>query len=224
LNLIFNACDSRDKHHRNTTAVTRTVVRRSAMFKNALFLIFLMTSLIARISAAGDVLYYGAHDMPDPEVVARILSEPAKVARPLKMRSIRLVDDNVAQAPSTGASPAAAHAGPSALGLPVQFAFDSTALLPQAMAQLDALAEGIRRTDPGVRVIVEGHTDAVGTPEYNLRLSALRAQAVKTYLVSRHGIDAARLRVIGKGLFAPIEGRDPFAPENRRVEFRADHG
>ncbi|HRP95457.1 MAG TPA: OmpA family protein [Rhodocyclaceae bacterium] len=223
------------------------------MFKNALLLACLMTSVVARVAAAGDVLYYGTHDMPDPDVVARILSEPAKAARPIKMRSIRLLDEPGAQpaqvAASTPAPQAPAYAnrplqtasytatdyqtdaytgpaepGPSALGLPVQFAFDSAELMPQALAQLDALAEGIRRADPGVRVVVEGHTDAVGSADYNLRLSQLRAQSVKTYLVSRHAIDPARLRVVGKGEFAPIEGSDPFAAQNRRVEFRADLG
>jgi outer membrane protein OmpA-like peptidoglycan-associated protein len=243
------------------------------MLKNALLLACLMTSVIARVSVAGDVLYYGAHDVPDPDVVARILSEPAKAARPMKMRSIRLLDGDGAQssaqpAPSVQPVPAAqaaapavplapttaygsatvqvasytgtghrtdaytvatdapgtAYAAPSALGLPVQFAFDSARLLPQALAQLDALAEGIRRTDAGVRVVIEGHTDAVGSPEYNLRLSLQRAQSVKTYLVSRHGIAPERLRVVGKGMSAPIEGRNPFAAENRRVEFRADLG
>jgi outer membrane protein OmpA-like peptidoglycan-associated protein len=232
------------------------------MLKNALLLACLMTSVIARVSAAGDVLYYGAHDVPDPDVVARILSEPAKTARPMKMRSIRLLDTDGAQSaqsvqpvqtaqaaaparplPQTtayGAAPVqvASYTGggyrtdaysaatdvPSALGLPVQFAFDSARLMPQALAQLDALAEGIRRADAGVRVVIEGHTDAVGSPEYNQRLSLQRAQSVKTYLVGRHGIAPERLRVIGKGMSAPIEGRNPFSAENRRVEFRADLG
>lgn len=233
------------------------------MFKNALLLACLMTSVVARVAAAGDVLYYGTHDMPDPDVVARILSEPAKAARPIKMRSIRLLDEPSAQpaqvatnepapqapaynepapqAPAyanrplqtasytdtnyqTDAYTGPAEPGPSALGLPVQFAFDSAELMPQALAQLDALAEGIRRADPGVRVVVEGHTDAVGSADYNQRLSQLRAQSVKTYLVSRHAIDPARLRVVGKGEFAPIEGSNPFAAQNRRVEFRADLG
>jgi outer membrane protein OmpA-like peptidoglycan-associated protein len=235
------------------------------MLKNALLLACLMTSVIARVSAAGDVLYYGAHDVPDPDVVARILSEPAKSARPMKMRSIRLLDTDGAQSaqsaqpaqpvqtvqsaaparplPQTtayGAAPVqvASYTGsgyrtdaysaatdvPSALGLPVQFAFDSARLMPQALAQLDALAEGIRRADASVRVVIEGHTDAVGSPEYNQRLSLQRAQSVKTYLVGRHGIAPERLRVIGKGMSAPIEGRNPFSAENRRVEFRADLG
>lgn len=210
------------------------------MFKKALFLACLMATLVARVSSAGDVLYYTADQTPDPEVVARILSGPAKVVRPVKMRSIRLLDETPATLQPTHQQPAAlaaqqpaarpqqmaaaAHEGPSALGLPVQFAFGSADLLPQTMAQLDALAEGIRRADPGVRIVVEGHTDAVGSADYNLRLSEMRAAAVRAYLVSRHGIAPERLRTLGRGLYAPIDPRTPFAPENRRVEFRADIG
>lgn len=220
------------------------------MFKKALFLACLMATLVARVSSAGDVLYYTADQTPDPEVVARILSGPAKVVRPVKMRSIRLLDESpTTQQPATlqpatlqpahpqpatlaaqqaTARPqhmaAAAHDGPTALGLPVQFAFGSADLLPQTMAQLDALAEGIRRADPEVRIIVEGHTDAVGSADYNLRLSEMRAAAVRAYLVGRHGIAPERLRTLGRGLYAPIDPRTPFAPENRRVEFRADIG
>jgi len=67
--------------------------------------------------------------------------------------------------------------------------------------------------------VVEGHTDAVGSDTYNLTLSQRRAAAVKEYLVSVHGIDAARLKDVGYGLFRPIEGTDPLAAENRRVQF-----
>lgn len=205
------------------------------MFKKILCLAALMTCLVARVASAGDVLYYGADETPDPEVVARILSGPAKVVRPIKMRSIRLLDAPQAQARpevtaavatsvATSVATPAADDSPSGLGLPVRFAFGSADLLPETMAQLDALAEGIRRTDPSVRVVVEGHTDAVGSPEYNLRLSELRAASVKQYLVSQHRIDPARLKTLGRGMFAPIGSTNPFAPENRRVEFRADIG
>ena len=209
------------------------------MFKKILCLAALMTCLVARVASAGDVLYYGADETPDPEVVARILSGPAKVVRPIKMRSIRLLDAPQAQARpevtapvaaavatsvATSVATTAADDSPSGLGLPVRFAFGSADLLPETMAQLDALAEGIRRTDPSVRVVVEGHTDAVGSPEYNLRLSELRAASVKQYLVSHHRIDPTRLKTLGRGMFAPIGSTTPFAPENRRVEFRPDIG
>jgi outer membrane protein OmpA-like peptidoglycan-associated protein len=74
--------------------------------------------------------------------------------------------------------------------------------------------------------MVEGHTDSVGTEEYNLALSDRRAKAVFDYLSSR-GVDPARVSSVGKGESAPIadnttaEGRQL----NRRVMLiRTDSG
>jgi len=69
------------------------------------------------------------------------------------------------------------------------------------------------------KVIVEGHTDNVGKPEFNQKLSEQRAEAVMKYLIER-GIDASRLQSVGYGLTKPVadnntkEGRE----KNRRVE------
>ena len=66
------------------------------------------------------------------------------------------------------------------------------------------------------------HTDAKGSEEYNARLSMRRALSVKRYLVAQHHIDATRLRPIGMGKYETLPGRDPLAPENRRVQFRGE--
>jgi outer membrane protein OmpA-like peptidoglycan-associated protein len=102
----------------------------------------------------------------------------------------------------------------------VQFEFDSADILPAARDQLEALAAGIRRLPQDRSVVIEGHTDAVGSADYNLHLSRRRAAAVKAYLVESCGIEALRLRTVGFGEVRPIEGSDPMGPRNRRVEFR----
>jgi outer membrane protein OmpA-like peptidoglycan-associated protein len=71
-------------------------------------------------------------------------------------------------------------------------------------------------------VVIEGHTDARGSDAYNDQLSLKRAYAVKRYLVAMHSIDPGRLRALGMGEYAPLPGRDPMAPENRRVQFRGE--
>ena len=107
-----------------------------------------------------------------------------------------------------------------ALSLPVHFAFGSADILPAAGTQLDALADGIKLLPPNSIVTVEGHTDAAGSDAYNLELSRVRARAVRDYLVQHHGIEAARLKTVGYGESRPIEGSDPYAALNRRVQFR----
>jgi len=72
-----------------------------------------------------------------------------------------------------------------------------------------------------VKLEIQGHTDNLGNDKSNLRLSQMRADAVKEYLI-RKGIDASRLRSVGYGEEFPIadnhtaEGRE----KNRRVELR----
>jgi outer membrane protein OmpA-like peptidoglycan-associated protein len=70
------------------------------------------------------------------------------------------------------------------------------------------------------KVVIEGHTDAVGTEPYNEELSQRRAQSVRRYLVATHGIEPTRLQAVGLGEHDPLPGRNPLAGENRRVQFR----
>lgn len=102
------------------------------------------------------------------------------------------------------------------------FDFNRADLKPSAQ---DVLADAVKtlKENPSLRVIVEGHTDSVGSDAYNLKLSERRAQAVENYLV-RQGIDASRIETRGYGESKPIssnqtaEGR----ARNRRVEIIAD--
>jgi OmpA-OmpF porin, OOP family len=163
--------------------------------------------LLSLEAEAQTTLHYREGQRVEPEVARRILERPAGTTR-----SIRVLESG-----SEGQSPAAEA---NALSLPVHFDFDSAAIAPSAREQLDALAEGIKQLPPGRRVIIEGHTDAVGSDDYNEQLSRRRAGAVKQYLVQTHGIDARLLRDTGVGKRAPIPGTDPYAAENRRVQFQ----
>ena len=91
--------------------------------------------------------------------------------------------------------------------------------MPDALKkQLEVFAEvlkGKRGSGKGVRV--EGHADASGAAAANLQLSQKRADAVRDYLVEL-GAEAALITPVGVGAAAPKNSKDPFAPENRRVE------
>jgi outer membrane protein OmpA-like peptidoglycan-associated protein len=72
--------------------------------------------------------------------------------------------------------------------------------------------------EPALSLLIEGHTDALGSDRYNLELSERRAIAVARYLVVHHGIAPERLQVAGKGKSEPLLS-DPYDPRNRRVQF-----
>lgn len=174
----------------------------------------LLALLATTAAIAQDVRQYRPGDAIDPREVAAILGHTPGAAPAIKMRSIRLLGETAAGAAAATPAPAAA------LSLPVQFAFDSTDILPAARTQLDALAEGIRLLPEGKVVVIEGHTDAVGTAQYNDQLSVRRADAVKRYLVAEQKLDPGRLKTVGKGQREPQAGSEPTAAENRRVQFR----
>lgn len=101
----------------------------------------------------------------------------------------------------------------------VHFEFDSAKLTGDARARLDRVAEGLN-AQPGMRVEIIGHTDALGSDAYNDKLSLARASSVREFLVYR-GVGRDRIEVAGRGEQEPIadneteEGR----ARNRRVEF-----
>lgn len=100
------------------------------------------------------------------------------------------------------------------------FEFDKADLKPEGKEQIKAYREEAReelsRAD---KIKITGHTDNVGSPDYNMKLSLRRAEAVRDYLVSI-GVDPGKLEVKGEGMTKPVadnstqEGR----AKNRRVE------
>jgi outer membrane protein OmpA-like peptidoglycan-associated protein len=100
----------------------------------------------------------------------------------------------------------------------IKFDFDKADLKPENRELLSRIA-GILISSPDFTVGVNGHTDDVGTVEYNQKLSERRAQAVRDYLVSA-GLSAEIMTVTGWGKSNPrVEGTSNEArAKNRRVE------
>lgn len=83
------------------------------------------------------------------------------------------------------------------------FGFDQSTLQPAGRDALDSFA----KRSEGMRfdvVIVEGHTDRLGSAAYNQTLSLQRAEAVKAYLVSSGRFDALKVTTVGKGETMPV--------------------
>jgi len=100
------------------------------------------------------------------------------------------------------------------------FGHDSVDLGPDSLPILEKIAD-LRRRFPDYVMVIIGHTDATGTPEYNQRLSQRRAEAVKEWLVRRYGMNAAQLETSGKGSSELLVDSSRSVEEqspNRRVE------
>lgn len=103
------------------------------------------------------------------------------------------------------------------VGFHIPFAPDSDVVPPTAQPFLDRIAD-LLHEQAGLKLLVEGHTDAYGSVEHNLTLSKRRAQSVATYLAGRSSVSTDRLMVAGMGKSAPLIA-DPFDARNRRVQF-----
>jgi OOP family OmpA-OmpF porin len=123
-------------------------------------------------------------------------------------------------APPSAAARAPAAEAPS-VNLTVQFQNGSAELTPAAMRTLDELGRALSSsTLASFRFRIEGHTDTVGSREYNQALSQERAASVAKYLEQKFGVSAARLEPVGRGqegLLVSTPDQTP-EPRNRRVQ------
>ena len=102
----------------------------------------------------------------------------------------------------------------------VFFERSKAVLLNTSYSELNRLVV-ILKENPGLEIQIEGHTDGVGNPDANLRLSNERVEAVRQYLIDQ-GIHGNRIKGKGFGGSRPIAPNDTEANKmkNRRVEFR----
>lgn len=163
-----------------------------------------------------DTVNYGAPPAPQAPEASRPTPAAAPKAAPRQPA--------LQAAPQTAAVPAAAAPEPAeapqpqAFGFRINFAFNSADIPREFYSYIDSVG-GLMKEDSSLKLVVEGHTDAVGSLSYNQTLSQRRAISVGEYLVRVHGVDPQRIMVDGKGPAEPIAA-DPYDGRNRRVEFK----
>ena len=157
---------------------------------------------------------------PAPAPAPQVEQAPVAVQAPSQADAPGL---SAAPSPAAAASPAPAPT-PVAASSKVTYAadaffdFNKSVIKPEAKAKLDDLVDKIKAINLEV-IIAVGHTDAVGSDEYNQKLSMRRSNAVKAYLINK-GVDKTRIYTEGKGEKQPVadnstkEGR----AKNRRGE------
>lgn len=150
------------------------------------------------------------------------LKAPAPAAqfktRGLRNLSVEATPDTASEtAIGSNATAAQTPAVRPSLSLLIQFDFNSAQIRPESQQSLMNLAQALKAPELlNSNFAVEGHTDAKGGSDYNLRLSQQRADAVQKFLAQR-GVASDRLMAVGKGSTQLANSSDPFAAENRRV-------
>ncbi|GAA4529300.1 OmpA family protein [Chelativorans composti] len=105
----------------------------------------------------------------------------------------------------------------------INFQYDSAEIDPSQYSKVERIASALKRilrTRRGARFLIEGHTDAVGSQEYNLRLSERRAEALKRVLVRRYGLPSHAIDTVGYGKQFLLVQTPYESWENRRVTIR----
>ncbi|MBN2537829.1 tetratricopeptide repeat protein [candidate division WOR-3 bacterium] len=152
---------------------------------------------------------------PRPDTIAGFAPEPHEEPKPLPGPK---PEPPVRPSPQPEPKPPAA---PPDTGIgrlePVRFGFDRWDIAGDERAALDAAAKAIKESGDLVVAIV-GHTDPVGTEEYNRELGRKRAEAVRDRLVSA-GVDPGRLRVESRGESETVSRSPDEYWRDRRVEY-----
>ncbi len=95
----------------------------------------------------------------------------------------------------------------------------SSALTANAKMQLRTLGEALNSSAlASDAFLIEGHTDSIGSAQYNQALSEKRAMVVKRYLVDSTGVRASRLKAEGRGETRLLDTQAPASATNRRVQ------
>lgn len=123
--------------------------------------------------------------LQQPDPIEAAMREPLPAPQPAAPAAAT----PVAAAPPAAAPPASAA---------VLFDFDSAVLRAAESAKLDRLLESQGKSAPFARIEAVGHADRIGAADYNLKLSARRAAAVRDYFLGR-SVDAAKLGTSARG-------------------------
>ena len=105
------------------------------------------------------------------------------------------------------------------VALKIEFDIDRAEIRPQYNEEVAKVGDFMKK-HPTTTAVIEGHTDEVGSDDYNMQLSQKRAESVVKYLINNFGIDASRLSARGYGKTMPVSDSktDEARQKNRRID------
>jgi OOP family OmpA-OmpF porin len=176
------------------------------------FLLMIPLVAFSCSAAAQTKKVFRGQDITESALIQALTPAPDSAENPIHTRSIRVNRDNEPRiAPTKPAKPASAS-------LMITFETNSAALTPRAKQWLAVVGQALSSDKlADFRFAIQGHADPRGDAESNLRLSQLRAESVRQYLMENKHIEDRRLEAVGKGDKELLNSANPIAPENRRV-------
>lgn len=173
------------------------------------------TFLAACVLMTGMV--FGQSTPSTSEMIEQLKTPPTMKTRGLRStRNLGVSSTGKQENDEAGSARASESERPS-VSLLIQFDFDSVRIRPESKQSLSNLAKALNSAElNGASFLIEGHTDAKGTQDYNQQLSGKRAEQVREFL-AQQGVRTSRLSALGKGSSELVNSNDPLAAENRRV-------
>jgi OOP family OmpA-OmpF porin len=173
------------------------------------FLLIIPLLVFSCSAAAQTKKVFRGPDITESALIQALTPAPDSAENSVLSRGIRVNRDN---------EPRIAPAKPASANLLITFETNSAALTPRAKHWLDVVGQALTSDKlADFRFAIQGHADPRGDTEANLKLSQLRAESVRQYLVQNKHIQDGRLEAVGKGDKELMNVANPIAPENRRV-------
>ncbi len=186
-------------------------------------------SVASTVSVAGDVKMY--RSAPSAEEMGNILfseeKKPAYRTRSISFGGMKpathMQDAEPKSMPAQEQQAVmpqemVADISPATIGLPIKFASNSSDIMDESLPFLNEVGK-MMTMHSDQKLLIEGHTDALGSDDYNFILSYKRAKAVRNYLVQNFNLPESNLKINGKGESEPLDGSNPSDAVNRRVQF-----
>ena len=179
---------------------------------------FILVAAIALVLPASSFAQ-SAESLSEGEIAERFQNQKTRGLSIAPATGNQAAETSQEQTPATSGTTVGTDQASDPVFINISFDFDSAALRADQKPKLTKLCNVIRNIDIE-RFKIMGHTDSSGSADYNQRLSRLRAEEVKRYMVSDCDIEEDRLVAVGLGESEPLNPSDPRADENRRVEFQ----
>ena len=198
----------------------------NCMFKRvvlwaALFAVIITANFTPRVTSADDAVLSADQIVQAlrPRHTRGLILTPADTAASKEIRDLQRQAKDGPLSLAERDKLADATKNNSSVDITVYFEFGSSAISQKSVAQLAALAVALRSDAlKNETFLIAGHTDAVGSSDYNQHLSEDRANSVKSYLVENFSVDSRPLTAVGYGKEHLLTSMPPDDARNRRVQ------